>query len=202
MAIHSGASVAANSTRIRNANPAVVGLTPGISRSIATDAATAPSAATTRTESRVCGVEHCAAAHILTSPRPRVSFATFYGFFMTFLCGRILRWDERGIMLTLVQIQRSATSSDETVIARCRLCRVRQAPHLTTPIPESLRGHGDPRAARRALRPRGNGERLESSSVCSWLPVLALAIIEGIQWWRLVRRLDRVRAEVQTIRKS
>jgi hypothetical protein len=33
-------------------------------------------------------------------------------------------------------------------------------------------------------------------------PVLALAIIEGVQWWRLARHLDRVRAEVRTIRKS
>jgi len=33
-------------------------------------------------------------------------------------------------------------------------------------------------------------------------PVLTLAIIEGVQWRRLARHLDRVRAEVQTIRKS
>ena len=33
-------------------------------------------------------------------------------------------------------------------------------------------------------------------------PVLTLAIIEVIHWRRLVRRLDRVRLDVQTIRKS
>ena len=33
-------------------------------------------------------------------------------------------------------------------------------------------------------------------------PVLILAIVEAIQWRRLARHLDRVRAEVQTIRKS
>ena len=33
-------------------------------------------------------------------------------------------------------------------------------------------------------------------------PVIMLAMIEVIHWRRLVRRLDRVRADVQTIRKS
>ena len=34
------------------------------------------------------------------------------------------------------------------------------------------------------------------------LPPLGLAISRLIQWHRLIRRLDRVRAEVQSVRKS
>ena len=34
------------------------------------------------------------------------------------------------------------------------------------------------------------------------VPPLVLAVIEGLQWRRLVRRLEVVRAEVQSVRKS
>lgn len=52
IAIHNGPIAADSSTRISSTNPAVVGFTPGISRSTEIAPATAPRAATTSRPSR------------------------------------------------------------------------------------------------------------------------------------------------------
>jgi hypothetical protein len=59
-----------------------------------------------------------------------MSSATFYGFFMTFLCGGSYVWME-GIMFTLVQIPRSTTSSVETLSLVADYVAFDSAAHVT-----------------------------------------------------------------------
>lgn len=104
-------------------------------------------------------------------------------------------------MFTLVQIPRSPTSSVETsslvadyvAFDRRRMSRRQYQKAFGGMAIVVLLG---------ALF--GRVEMAEAGVVVALLiaPVLALAIIEGMQWRRLARHLDRVRAEVQTIRKS
>jgi len=99
-------------------------------------------------------------------------------------------------MFTLVQIPRSATSSvatstlvaDYVAFDRRRMLRRQYQKAFGGMAIVVLLG---------ALF--GRVETAEAAVVVALLiaPVLALAIIEGIQWRRLARHLDRVRAEVQ-----
>ena len=104
-------------------------------------------------------------------------------------------------MLTLVQIQRSATS-----------------PANAASLVADYTAFDTRRRSRRQYQKAFGGmaiivalgalfDRVEMGEAAIviallLLPVLALGVIEVIHWWRLVRRLDRVRAEAQAVRKS
>ncbi len=104
-------------------------------------------------------------------------------------------------MLTLVQIQRSATSSadasslaaDYVAFEKRRTSRRQYQKAFGGMTIIVLLG---------ALFDRVAAREAAIVAALLMLPVLALATAELIHWWHLVRRLNRVRAEVQSVRKS
>jgi hypothetical protein len=104
-------------------------------------------------------------------------------------------------MLTLVQVQRSATSSadsaslvaDYMAFDKRRTSRRQYQKAFGGMAIIVLLG---------ALFGRVAMEEAEIVGALLMLPVLALAVVEVIHWRRLTRRLDRVRADVKTVRKS
>lgn len=104
-------------------------------------------------------------------------------------------------MLTLVQIQRSAASStDATSLVADYLAFDRQR----TARRQYMKAFGGMAlivliGAVFGRVPVGEAEIVAGLLI---LPPACLAAIELVQWHRLVRRLDRVRGEVQSVRKS
>ena len=104
-------------------------------------------------------------------------------------------------MFTLVQIPRSATSSAETssLVADYVAFDSRR-----TSRRQYQKAFGGMAVVVLLGALFGRVAMAEALVVVALLiaPVLVLAIVESIQWRRLTRHLNRVRAEVQTIRKS
>ena len=179
IAIHNGPSVAASSTRISNANPAVVGLTPGISRSNATATATAPSAATMSTLSRVGGVG-TAAQHILTpqrcSPCIRDLLRILYELLMRpnptsgiekASCSRSSRSSAR----------RRRSAETASLVADYLAFDRRRT--VAPPVSEGVRRNGDHRRCSARCSAGCTGGRRRSSPACCYCPPLALAVDRG-----------------------
>jgi hypothetical protein len=104
-------------------------------------------------------------------------------------------------MLTLVQIQSFSTSSAETAsLVADYLAFDRQR----TWRRQYMKAFGGMAILVLLGGAFGRVPSNEASVVAGLLvlPPLLLAAIEAIRWHRLVRRLDTLRAEVQTVRKS
>ena len=111
------------------------------------------------------------------------------------------RLDEKVIMLTLVQVRNAATSSTETAslvadytaFDRRRTSRRQYQKAFGGLAVIVLLG---------ALFGRVPGDEAAVVGGLLIVPPLALAILELIHWRRLMNRLDRVRAELRSVRKS
>lgn len=104
-------------------------------------------------------------------------------------------------MLTLVQIQSSTRSSVETAsLVADYLAFDRQR----TSRRQYMKAFGGMAILVLLGAAFGRVAAGEAAVVATLLalPPLMLAIVEGIRWYRLVRRLNKVRAEVQEVRKS
>jgi hypothetical protein len=104
-------------------------------------------------------------------------------------------------VLTLVQIPRSATSSAETSSLIADYVEFDKRRTSRRQYQKAFGGMAIIVVTGALFGRVAMGEAVVVATLLL-APVLALAVIEGIQWRRLARHLGRVRAEVQTIRKS
>jgi hypothetical protein len=104
-------------------------------------------------------------------------------------------------MLTLVEIQRSATSSAEAASLVADYLSFDKRRTSRRQYQKAFGGMAIVVLAGAVFGRVAAGEA-ELVSAVLLLPVLALAIVEALHWRRLIRHLGRVRAESQSIRKS
>jgi uncharacterized membrane protein len=104
-------------------------------------------------------------------------------------------------MFTLVQIPRSATSSVQTASLVADYVAFDKRRTSRRQYQKAFGGMALI-VALGALFGRVDVQEAEIVGALLVLPVLALAVFEAVHWRRLARRLDRARAEVQTVRKS
>ena len=104
-------------------------------------------------------------------------------------------------MFTLVQIPRSTTSSASTSSLVADYVAFDKRRTLRRQYQKAFGGMAIVVVLGALF---GRVETAEAAVVGALLlaPVIMLAIMEVIHWRRLVRRLDRARADVQTVRKS
>ena len=120
---------------------------------------------------------------------------------MSFLCDRILVWDRDRSMLTLVHIRNSQTSPVETAslmadylaFDRRRIARRQYLKAFGAMAVIVMLGAAIGKVVLREA---------EIVTGLLLLPPLALSAIEALQWYRLMRRLNHLRAEMQSVRKS
>ncbi len=121
---------------------------------------------------------------------------------MSFLWERTLVWIREGLMLTLVQIQIVQYLVRRNRLTGRGLPRVRPSTNLAAR--NIMKAFGGMAILVLLGGAFGRVPSSEARMVAGLLvlPPLLLAAIEAIRWHRLVRRLDQLRAEVQTVRKS
>ena len=120
---------------------------------------------------------------------------------MTFLCGRILIWDWKAVMLTLVQIQSSPKSSRETAsLVADYLAFDRQR----TSRRQYVKAFGGMAiiVLLGAMFGRVDMHEAELVTGLLLLPPAALVAVEWFHWRQLLKRLDYARADVPTVRKA
>lgn len=120
---------------------------------------------------------------------------------MSFLCDPILVWDRDRSMLSLVHIRRSETSPVETASLMADYLAFDRR---RTARRQYLKAFGAMAVIVMLGAAMGKVVLREAEIVASLLllPPLALSAIEAVQWYRLKRRLNQLRAEVQSERKS
>jgi predicted lipid-binding transport protein (Tim44 family) len=104
-------------------------------------------------------------------------------------------------MFTLVQIPRSATSSPETASLVADYVAFDKRRASRRQYQKAFGGMAIIVLLGALFGRVGAGEAAIVAALLM-LPVLALAVVEVTHWRRLTRRLDRVRADIQTVRKS
>jgi hypothetical protein len=104
-------------------------------------------------------------------------------------------------MITLVQIPRSATSTAHTASLVADYVAFDTRRRSRRQYQKAFGGLAII-VALGALFGRVNTGEAAIVDALLLLPMLTLAVIEVIHWHRLVRRLARVRAEAQSVRKS
>jgi hypothetical protein len=120
---------------------------------------------------------------------------------MSFLWDRILVWDREGIMLTLAQIKSSSTSSPEAASLVADYTAFDRRRISTRQYQKAFGGLALTVAIGALLGRVAPGEA-EIVIGLLLLPPAFLAMVEFMHWRRLVRRLDQVREQVRTVRKS
>lgn len=106
-----------------------------------------------------------------------------------------------GVALTLVRIRSTGTSSAETASLVADFLAFDRQRTSRRQYMKAFGGMAFLVLLGAAFGRVPVGEAWIVAGLLASLP-LGLAIVEAVQWHRLIRRLDSVRAEVQSVRKS